>query len=701
MTDYSAKGLEEPDEKYAAAPMYDADVLPDMTPLAVEGLSTPEERKALGEELSQNAADWLDYVSALYPRWLENEKLAVNQVTAPTDLPWDGAVYRHIPVTSTKLNGWHSFVCQPPTSATPYLVGTIYGRNANRAKDVEQDFYFLFRKGDWSDYFRLITYETGLYGVGFWRVSFARDEDDLPYFKFDDIDVRSWLMYPNVTEMKDAEMIGHLYELSVREIEAMQSRGEMYGDWKPQGTTERKEQVDTGKLPVTQTIAKGKSLPVRCAEVFIKRQYGSDPKPKWYIARFAVDTGDLLGVYNYPYTEPWYIEQRVHREPRRFMPETSRANDLQPIQQATNDTFNQTMWGFQMAWDGPVFGFGLMLDKYKKLKPGSINQMNQAGSFNQVKSQAQVGEGLAMMSELSREADRSIRFGDQQLGAEVSPQTKATVADIQQRSAGFAAADDLAKIDVAMGRLGRFCQQLYRAHYMDFYEAYGEDLAVQPDEQTQITGYPSILKRSIQWEIMGKSPANSPVAQTQSSVQLADTLSKVTAPPVLMGLSAIGFNIGEFVLSLVKNSNLNDRDTLLTGGPSGIDQYVQELRQQQAAASAPKQESQPQVDPMKAQMDQAKMQIEAQKLGIEQQRVQIEQERLRLDADEARINALAKIYPVAPTDVQREIEPDLGVAPSRMHPVLVSGLQSHSISESIFNPKPPPATNGKAKGVMK
>ncbi len=689
------------DAEPVAAPMYDADALPDMKPIMVEGLSTPDERKALAQELSENSIDWLEYVSALYPRWLENEKLAVNQVTAPTDLPWDGAVYRHIPVTSTKLNGWHSFVCQPPTSATPYLVGTIYGKNATRAKDVEQDQYFLMRKGEWGDYFRLITYETGLYGLGIWRVTVARDHQNKPYFKYDDIDVRIWLMYPNVTEMRDAEMVGHLYELSVREIEGMQARGEMYDDWKPQGTTERKEQVDTGKLPVTQTIAKGKSLPVRCAEVFIKRQYGSDPKPKWYIARFAVDTGELLGVYNYPYSEPWYIEQRVHREPRRFMPETSRANDLQPIQQATSDTFNQTMWGFQMAWDGPVFGFGLMLDKYKKLKPGSINQMNQAGSFNQVKSQAQVGDGLAMMSELSREADRSIRFGDQQLGAEVSPQTKATVADIQQRSAGFAAADDLAKIDVAMGRLGRLQQEYMRVHYLDFLEAFGEDLAVQPDEQTYTKGYPAILDRDIQWEIMGKSPANSPVAQTQSGVQLADMLTKITAPPVLMGLSAIGFNIGEFVQSLVKNSNLNDRDILLTEGENGVDDYVKELRAQQAAAAAPKQESQPQVDPAKAQMDQAKMQIEAQKLGIEQQRVQIEQERLRLDADEARINALAKIYPVAPTDVQREIEPDLGVAPSRMHPVLVSGLQSHAISESIFNPKPPPATNGKAKSVIK
>lgn len=664
---------------------------PKMQPIYDGILDDEYEREKLGRELVENANAWIAYISALWPRWQTNERLMINQTENPKELPWDGAVYRHIPVTSSKINGWLSFVCQPPTSTSPYLTTTIFGKDANRAKTVEHDIYQFMRRGEWSKTFRVVTYETAVYGKGIWRVYLDHDPFGLPYFHFEDISPRAWVMYPNTQDMLDATMIGHIYELSIEEIDRMQESGEFYSGFEVQGSSEFQELPEAGRLDNKNDIARDKSRRARLVECFIKRAFGDDKEPKWYLARFSLDDPHLLGVYKYPYSVPWYFDQFVHQEPQRFWPETSRANDLQALQLATNDSFNQTAWSQQMAWDPAIFTIGWNMDKkYSKLKPGSMTPALQGGSVSQVQVQAHVGEGIMMINTLSEMADRSIRFGDQQLGADVPSGTKATVADIQQRSASFAAADDLAIIDICMGKLGRFLQELYRKHYKDFEDAYGDNLSTRPDDGTDQRGYPAILGRPIEWELLGKSPANSPMAQTQAIQGLAQAIVPLVNPEVLMGMQAAGLNSAELIQALVMNSQLNDRDVILMNMDEGqraqsMQAFIQQHQQQQAMQAQAKQRN--------PQMEQAKMQIEGQKIALDQAKAQGDQRMQMLKLIEA-------IYADAPPDVKREIEARLGLEPSHIHPVVSQALGSGDLHQALLNPPALPATNGKPKGGL-
>lgn len=648
----------------------------------------PEDRKVYAQKLCRWAQSWIDHISPLYPRWEVNESLVIDQPDAPSELPWEGAKWHHIPVSSSKGNAWLSFVCQPPTSTAPYAVATIFGKDATRAKTVEQDIYMFAMRGEFSRYYRRNTWNTGLYGKSIWRVTYGHDDQDFPIIKYEDIGPRQWIMYPNNCEMKSARMIGHLYEVSVREIEDMQASGEMYDEPDIRGSKLLKTRSSAGVVDNNETTggADGEDdeLQVQCAEVFVKEKWGDDKKPRWYIIRFAKDEEELLGIYEYPYSEPWLFDEYVHEEPDRFWPETSRINSLQSLQHATDALFNQGLWGVQMGWDRPTFTPGWALDqKYRKLKPGTMVPMPQGGTIQQSETQINIAGIQLMMENTDKRADRAMRFSDQQLGSASSSGDRTATGDsIQQQNASIASTDDMANISACMSKVFRFCQEIYRVNYPAFFDAYGDDLATQPDQGTYTRGYPAILGRPMHWDLLGKTPDNSPMAQSHAMNALITSLAQLGNPMLLAFLRAVGINLTEFVQSLIRNSNLNDRDILLMsqddapGG--GIDQLIQQFQQSEAMKG---QKGNPQLDQARIEESQAKIEMEKQKLQSAQ-----------VDSLLADLTAIYNNPGTAP-DIKRQIEPMLGLKASTLHPVVAHAVTSGDLHRSLLTP--PPSPNGK------
>ena len=710
----------EPQQTFKAPPVPPRDPDDDkplgaMTPFLPSALKDPDDRKRYAMKLQRWAQSWIDHISPLTPRWETNERLVINQPEMPKELPWDGAVWTHIPVSSSKGNAWKSFVCQPPMSSSPYGVSTIFGKDATRAKTVEMDLYQFMLRGEFARYYCRNTWATGLYGKSIWRVYFDYDEEDFPIIRFEDIAPRRWIMYPNVTEIRKTRMHGHLYEVSLRDIVEMQDTGQMFEEPVITGEKALKDRPPVGVVDNQTTTGMpdqgpkeddddDSELMVRCGEVFVRERWGAtdkhsedgehvhDGKDKWYLVRFAMDQAELLGIYEYPYSVTWYFDEFVHEEPEKFWPETSRINDLQSLQHATNAIFNQTLWGMQMAWDPATFTPGWALDKkYNKLKPGTMVPIAPGGgAISQTNSQVNVGASEVLMDNVDKRSDRVMRFSDQQLGAQVSGDTTATEADIKQKSSNVASADDMANISLCIGKVMKFCQELFRKHYAEFFDAYGEDLATQPDSSTYAKGFPLILGRPMQWELLGKTPDQAPTGQTHAMMALIQSLSVFANPQLLASLQALGINLEEFVHSLIRNSNLNDRDIILmsqdgkAGG--GVDQLIQKFHESQAAA----------------QSKGPNPQVEQAKIQIEQQKTQSADKKMQIESHLKELAEKVKLYGHGHADIDRQVEEALGMKPSTVHPVTAKALESGAIHQNLLAPALPPTTNGKSKpSVMK
>lgn len=437
------------------------------TPLDPKGLKTidsEEKREQIANELAKRFNAWSDVLEKYDRRWTMNERLVRNDPERPPDQFWNGFVYRHIPVTSSKARAWQAYVCSSPTAANPYLVGTLFGRDATRASEIEDDFYLFMRKANWDRTFRKATWNVGLHAKTLWRV---RPEEDYgkPCFEFDCISMRRSFIYPDDDGPLDKKLnVGHSYDERVGVIWDMQDQGLYYLDDRPVAESERLSEREASGL-----IQSGESITLeernkykRVVEAFDFRDYGQGEK--WYRVRFCPDGKPiLLGVYDYQYTCPWYFDMFVHEEQGRCIPETSRFNDIQDLQLATNEQWNLMSASQQMAALGVTFAVGWGPDrKHARAKPGSIFPIMQGGSVATVQSKYDAGVTPLLLQDLDNRTDTMMRLGQQSQGAESTNDKTATAAQIRKLAVDVAINDDLANMDICMSRMGRFMQETCR-----------------------------------------------------------------------------------------------------------------------------------------------------------------------------------------------------------------------------------------------
>lgn len=543
-------------------------------PKGYKAIDSETKRNEIAQELASRFFAWEDVLMKYDGRWQMNERLVRNDPERPLDVFWNGFQYRHIPVTSSKAKAWQAYVCSSPTAANPYIVGTLFGKDATRASEIEDDFYLFMRKANFDRTFRMATWNTGLHGKSLWRVR-GEEKYGKPCFAFDVISMRRSFLYPDDDGPIDTKLnVGHSFDVRVGEIWDDQDAGRYYLDSRPDPDSDRKSEKEASGI-----IQSGESISIeernkfkRVVECFDKRDYGTGEK--WYRVRFVPDGQPiLLAVYEYPYTCPWYFDQFVHEEQGRFIPETSRFNDIQDLQLATNEQWNLMNAGQQMAALGVTFAAGWAADrKMARAKPGSIFPILQGGTVSTIQSKYDAGVAPLLLEDLDRRTDHMMRLGQQAQGGETSGDKTATAANIRKLAVDVAINDDLANIDICMGQIGRFLQELYRVHYPLFQAAYGESLSVQD---------PSILEQEVLWELNGKSPANTPQAQGEQAIALAQMLIMFT-PETIQIMTYAGIDWRELLQGMVRNSTLDNKQKILLSD----EQVQQAILQQQLLQSA-------------------------------------------------------------------------------------------------------------------
>ncbi len=539
----------------------------DPKPITPEGANTPSERESLANDMAQWIRAWETKRKVIEPKWDRIDKQIDSIPEAPQELPWPGFVYRNIPLLAGKSKAWEAYVCNAPCSTTPYLIGTVFGKDSSRAKTVESDFYLFMRKGQWARQFKKVTHATGAYGKGIWRVTLEKDSLDRISFKYENVPMRKFFIYPDIPEgITEAKACGHTFELRVTQVKELQDQGYLWPDVEVTGQTE----IPNSPTPNTaidnkNTIAKfPEDFPVPMAEVFFKYKFGSDQYEKWYRAWIATKEKKLLAIWNYEYSRPWYFAQFLNEEEDSFLPSTSLFNSVQDLQLAVNDQWNFMSAGSQMGAFPTMFSSGWALpQKYAKTKPGQVVPITGGGKVDQLTSRFDPTVMPVLLNDIRKQASEMFRLDEQQMGVRTSGDQTATAAQIRQGGTQVAITDDLSNIDVCMGEMGAFMQELYRIHYPDFFESYGDSLATQPDEGVEERGYPAILDKPVLWELLGRSPFNTPLAQSQSAMQLAQTLAAVANPENMQVLLALGVNVGAIIQEIVSNSTLENRNAIL------------------------------------------------------------------------------------------------------------------------------------------
>lgn len=522
-------------------------------PLELEAIDSKEKRDAVADELSRRFTAWEDHIGGLSSRWDEIEREIRNDPDSGGEEPWPGFIKRHIPVLSAKARAWQAYVCGPPTQASPYLVGTLFGADATRATGVEQDFYLFMKKAGYDRAFRRNVLNVGIYGKAIWRVR-PYNHKGKPCFEYAAVSPRNFFIYPNIEDGIEAALnVGHCYEMSVAEIEAMQLSGEFYADSVPT-ETQRVNKEAPGLTDESKSIAiEPGQKPVRVVECFDKRDLGEGEK--LYLVRFCPDNKQLYSVLPYRYSRPWYFDMFIHEEQGRFWPETSRFNDIQDLQKATTEHWNLMNAGMQMGAFPTTYAIGWALpQKYARNKPGTVIPILQGGSVSQVQSRYDPSVAPLLLQDLDKRADLMMRIGAQSQGGEASYDNTATGAQIRKLSVDVAVNDDLANMDVCMGQIGSFMQEVYLEDFQAFRSAYGPNLSVQE---------PSVLAQEILWEMNGKSPANTPQAQAEQAMAMVSALASFT-PDLMTMLQLNGINARELMKTIVSNSSLDNKELILT-----------------------------------------------------------------------------------------------------------------------------------------
>jgi len=514
----------------------------------------PEKRQERARELTKRWSAWQDHIASLTDRWEANEKLIRNDPENPTDAFWAGYVYRHIPVTSAKAGAWQAYVCSSPTEASPYLVGTIFGQDATRASEIEQDFYLFMRKVHWDRTFRKNIRNVGIYGKAIWRLR-PYYENDKPCFEFKAIRPRSFFVYPNNDcEIPELLTLGHVFTMRVGEIQDKRESKEFYEGSVPTPTSDAIPKPSAPGLVDNEDIAiEDRDKAVNVIECMDRFDYGQGER--WYRVQFDPGANpDILGVYEYKLSRPWYFDQWVHEEQEGFWPETSKLNDIQGLQLATNEQWNLMSAGSQMNAFPSTYASGWALpQKYAKNRPGAVTPLMTGGQVFTIQSRYDPSTSPMLLSDLDKRADEMMRISAQAQGGEASYDKTATGAQIRKLATDVAINDDLAQLDICCSQMAEFMQEIYREYYPQFLLAYGDALAVQD---------PSLLDDLILWELNGKSPANTPQAQADAAMGLMQALVGFT-PDVIQILTLAGINWQELIQTLVKNSTLDNKQKLI------------------------------------------------------------------------------------------------------------------------------------------
>jgi hypothetical protein len=341
---------------------------------------------------------------------------------------------------------------------------------------IERDLTFLATQAGVQEAFARAIFMSANCNLGAWYVRTKAADGKVVGFESDWIDARHFFVYPsNARKMADVKTHGHRFYLRLEEVQRLQKakvwfKGNVSGGADPDEQTHLEGQFDKSTGP---DEAKAEDGWVELFELITTLSDGS--RVFCVIAR---DTQLLLDVqeWNDEYEPSWYSIVRLLRTEKRVYGSDSVAGGIQGLCLAHADGFNATMAGLYFSAYPLLVRTGYVGPAAENYEPGQIMDVDEGVTVNAIPIQFNLQGFLAALDKIEVLVDQTIGVSRLATSGAVNANTKATaiqamLASDQNRQAGY---QDAAAESLEEGM--RALHSLYRVHYADLKEAFGNAL---------------------------------------------------------------------------------------------------------------------------------------------------------------------------------------------------------------------------------
>ncbi len=440
---------------------------------------------------------WAD----LPERWEQVDDYARGKGAPSLKAPWPGAPQYNVAVMRPKLAMATAFACSALTKANPYFIVRAGSQGAGRCDEVERHLHFALERGKLTMRLREASDVAQRRGKAIVRAEYVKPA--LPrqksYIALDVIDPQDFLRYPrSATTNKDAIMVGHRFDLTVREIKKRQESGLYYKDVEVSGDSE---------------ITPSKSLN---ADLQSNMDNASRPDDENVVMRYCIFEHDgtlveaefdmksnrLYRLAKYPYSMPNYFDFAFHVEYGKTYFENSKGSDLIGVQQYTNDIHSLLIWASLRAAFPPVFADNWALPSERMApSPGEIVSLTQGGQAFSPTGRIDMAAFPQLLGYADNWADRVSRVSANGNGQYI-PNATATQSSLVAQGQAVGTDEEATVMGFGLSDMAEFIvHDLLYTHHRDWMRCYADVL-------------PKIEKKAFDstyvYELNGESPVNTP-----------------------------------------------------------------------------------------------------------------------------------------------------------------------------------------------
>lgn len=487
--------------------------------------------------------------AGLPDRWQQVDEYAKGQGAPSLKKPWPGAPEYNVAVMRPKLAMATAFACGAITKSNPFFIVRAGSTGANRCDEVERHLHFALEKGKMTMRLREASDVAHRRGKCIIRAEYVKPTvaRQKSYIALDVIDVSDFLRYPrSATTNKDAIMVGHRFDLTVREIKRRQESGEYFKDVPASGGA---EVVPSKTLaPDLQSGADNASRPddenVQMRVCIFERD------GELMSAEFDMDSNRLYKLEKYEYSIPNYFDFSFHVEYGKTYFENSKGADMIGVQQYTNDIHSLLIWASMRAAFPPVFADNWALPAERmNPSPGEIVSLVQGGQAWSPTGRIDLAAFPQLLGYADNWAERVSRVSANGNGQYI-PNATATQSSLVAQGQAVGTDEEATVMGFGLVDLAEFIvHDLLYTYHKDWMKCYSDVL---PDVKRKD------FDRTYVYELNGESPVDTPDMMFQQAQALVQLLS--SSPEIKQAFPDVAIKLFR---AMVASSNLIGKDTLL------------------------------------------------------------------------------------------------------------------------------------------
>lgn len=533
----------EPIEETGSEPAPEQGSLKPYTP---KGARTLEERQRIARVVCDLIDAGLTQRGSMPERWKKVEELYRNDPpnTPKDELPHDRAADFHMPLIQPRVDMLVAMLNGVISTQKPIMVARMEN-GSERAVLQETVVDTLLRKANFhkSAVPKAAVIASTLNNVIF-RCQFVAHPKGVmagePYsalgkpsgiyrtvgVKIDVIHPQRFVCFPAMLDdIGEMRLVGHEFYMRKQTVTERQALGIYFSDVTVTGgeTPSETDLVEHDESALLATGAQGVELEdqaVRAYDVIVGLRSSVTNRGGQAEWRIDLDGGTferlyrvtinrteevILDIEEYVYSRPWYFHAFLLPDYQGFWKRGGVGFNLQALQTVYNSLTNLLYDGSYSSAFNTVFGSGFP-DKAERSEPGSIIEMEEGTAIQPVVGVVRFdGQWVfAMLQQIERIADMVARVSANTMGAISARQNTATEGSIIASGVQAGQEEFIGNFSSCFPELSQFIIELCRHHFTTFSAAFPELKVAKPED----------LAATTIWEPNGRTPANTPQAQT-------------------------------------------------------------------------------------------------------------------------------------------------------------------------------------------